>query len=281
MFKPLVLFLLLLCTACSPDDPPAAVPERLTSDTVPASQPSSADTPESVVVLAADPWCPHNCVAGSEQEGYMVDIAREAFARVGLTVRYVNMSWARALYQAEAGEIDGVIGAFTGDAPGFLFPEKPAGHSRTELFTHPDSTWVYSGIDSLRNQTLLAINGYSYSPELDAYIAAHLDDPERVLILSGPSPLSRAIQLIWERRTDVFPEDREVMNWAQREHPSQGRLRSAARIYESPIYIAFSPQTPTGQKRAEQLSEGIRALEASGRIGQIMARYGIDPPEFR
>jgi polar amino acid transport system substrate-binding protein len=162
-----------------------------------------------------------------------------------------------------------------------LFPAEPGGYSRTELFTHPDSTWMYTGIGSLRDQTLLAINGYSYSPDLDAYIKAHQDDPERILILSGPSPLNRAIQLVWERRTDVFPEDREVMNWTMRERPAETRLRSAGPLYESPIYVAFSPHKATAQKRAEQLSEGIRALKASGRFDQIVARYGIEPSELR
>jgi polar amino acid transport system substrate-binding protein len=83
------------------------------------------------IVLAADPWCPHNCVAGSIREGYMVDIARQAFALQGIEVNYVNMSWARALQQARTHHIDGVIGAFKGDARDFVFPQESLGLSAT------------------------------------------------------------------------------------------------------------------------------------------------------
>ncbi|MGF2734234.1 substrate-binding periplasmic protein [Marinobacter sp. DUT-1] len=275
MHKVFLLILTLFLSACSTEEPPRSPTEQIQ----PAASPG-IDTPSPanrVVVLAADPWCPHNCVSGSAFEGYMVDLAREALGLAGFEVSYVNMSWARALEQAETGHIDGVIGAFISDAPAFVFPEEALGTSHIELYTQPGQDWQYEGIDSLQNQTLIALNGYSYSPELDDYILRNRDNQKRIWILSGPAPLERAIKLILEERSDVLPEDRDVMAWTLRHQLPGVQLRSAGALYNTQVYIAFSPASPRSAELADTLSRGIRELRASGRLTEILAGYGVSP----
>ena len=276
MAKTLALFIAFFLVACSqPEDPPPLVPETGAKATKTAPAAPAPSNPRQRVVIAADPWCPHNCEAGSEHEGYMIDIAREAFSLAGIDVEYVNMSWARALQQARDGYIDAVVGALPGDAPDFVFPDAATGYSTIALYTHPDNDWQYGGIESLSELTLLAINGYAYSPVLNRYIERHQDDPERVWILSGPTPLSRAIELLHQQRSDVFPEDRYVMNWQLQQEGDTESLRMAAVIHESPIYVAFSPVGRDSTQLAALLSEGARALQRSGRVSEILARYGV------
>ncbi|MCR9187855.1 substrate-binding periplasmic protein [Marinobacter adhaerens] len=276
MAKTLVLSIALFLAACSqPEDPPPLVPETAAKATKTAPAAPAPTEPRHRVVIAADPWCPHNCKAGSEHEGYMIDIAREAFGLAGIDVEYVNMSWARALQQARDGYIDAVVGALPGDAPDFVFPDAATGYSTIALYTHPDNNWQYAGIDSLSQSKLLAINGYAYSPELDSYIEKYQDDPERVWVLSGPAPLSRAIELLHQQRSDVFPEDRYVMQWQLEQENNTESLRMAAVIHESPIYVAFSPVGRDSAQLAALLSEGARALQSSGRVAEILTRYGL------
>jgi polar amino acid transport system substrate-binding protein len=276
MAKTLVLSIILFLAACSqPEDPPPLVPETAAKATRTAPAAPTPAMPRQSVVIAADPWCPHNCEAGSDHEGYMIDIAREAFGLAGIDVEYVNMSWARALHQARDGYIDAVVGALPGDAPDFVFPDAAIGYSTIALYTHPENTWQYSGIDSLSQLTLLAINGYAYGPELDNYIEKYEDNPEKVWVLSGPAPLSRAIELLHQQRTDVFPEDQYVMQWQLEQAGDTEGLRMAAVLHESPIYIAFSPVGNDSSELAALLAEGARALQSSGRVKEILARYGL------
>lgn len=276
MAKTLVLSIVLFLAACSePEDPPPLVTETVAKATKTAPTAPTPPEPRQSVVIAADPWCPHNCVAGAEHEGYMIDIAREAFGLAGIDVEYVNMSWARALQQARDGYVDAVVGALPGDAPDFVFPEAATGYSRIALYTHLENNWQYSGIDSLNHLTLLAINGYAYSPELDSYILRYQDDPERIWVLSGPAPLSRAIELLQQQRSDVFPEDQYVMQWQLEKDGQTESLRMAAVIHESPIYIAFSPVGGDSQKLAALLSDGAKTLQSSGRVAEILTRYGL------
>lgn len=285
MPKLLVILSLLLLVACSPPDdndatgkPGLSAPENGEEQSADSDQITSPPSPipktSRSITLAADPWCPHNCEAGSSQEGYMIEIARAAFAMADIEVTYQNVSWARALKQVQDGHIDGVVGALAGEGGNLIFPEEPVGYSRTVLFTHPDSTWVWNGLSSLADQSLLAINGYSYSPELDAYIREKQDQPEKVWIISGPSPLLRAIELLEQHRFDVFPEDLAVMEWTVHNKPTGIHPRNAGQIYQSPAYIAFSPAKADAPELARILSDGIRALRANGQIANILDRYG-------
>lgn len=279
MARILVVCVALLLVACSPgEDPPVPVMEASAESATQADQAPPAATPprsRRTVTIAADPWCPHNCLAGDDHEGYMIDITREALAQSDIDVEYVNMSWARALQLAREGHMDAVVGALPGDAPDFVFPDAAIGHTTIALYTHPDSDWQFSGIDSLNGVTLLAINGYAYSPELDAYIAEHQNNPDRVWILSGPAPLGRAVELLHKRRSDVFPEDRYVMAWEMAQGADVQDLRLASILHESPLYVAFSPALDQSRDLADRLSEGARRLMDSGRIDQILARYGL------
>ncbi|WP_417515731.1 substrate-binding periplasmic protein [Marinobacter sp.] len=272
MPRALLIALLISLTGCSPpEEQPADSPAQVV---YPADKTRPESRSEFTIVIAADPWCPHNCLAGSDREGYAIDAAREIFAGAGYEVEYINVSWARALQLARQGRIDAVAGAFRGDAPDFVFPQEASGISRTHLYTNAENQWEYRGIASLKEQTLLAINGYFYSPELDNYIASTPDDPSLVWILSGPAPLDRAIRLLEQHRTDVFVEDESVMSWALKGRDNT-RIRSAGEIYRAPFYIAFSPANPKAETFARVLSDGTRELRQSGRLSEILAGYGL------
>ncbi|MDO6822411.1 ABC transporter substrate-binding protein [Marinobacter sp. 1_MG-2023] len=273
MLRTILIALFLGLAGCSPPtEQPAENPAQVTglSDN---AQAASRD--KFTIVIAGDSWCPYNCLAESAREGYSIDVAREVFALAGYKIKYLNVSWARAIQLAREGHIDAVAVAFTGDAPDFVFPQEPIGLSRTHFYTNAASRWAYTGIASLQGQTLLAINGYFYSPELDAYIARNLNDQNRVWILSGPAPLNRAISLLDQHRADIYLEDELVMSWALQAQSDLPPPRDAGEVYQAPVFIAFSPANPDAAELARVLSDGTRAMRKSGQLGDIMASYGL------
>ncbi|MBL3555847.1 MULTISPECIES: substrate-binding periplasmic protein [Marinobacter] len=282
MWRPVVLaFMFVLFMGCSPQDNDISEAVAETAPETSAGKASSAgitryqEQPETIVI-AADPWCPHNCEAGSDHEGYMVDLARDILNEAGYTVEYINLSWARALQMTREGQLDAVVGAFVTDAPDFVFPEIPQGYSSIALFTHPDNTWHFSGTESLNDQQLLVINGYSYTEELDRYIERHLADQEKVWVISGPSPLNRAISLLEQDRTDIFAEDEYVMAWwAKSAGKTANRPREAGLISKTEAFVAFSPAREDAQELAQLLSEGTRQRIDDGRAQQILDKYGL------
>lgn len=272
-----IALVLLFLSGCSPPDSDMS---EAVAETDANTQPSASiidyQSRPGTIVIAADPWCPHNCEAGADHEGYMVDIAREILAESGYTVEYINISWARALQMTREGQLDAVVGAFKTDAPDFVFPDTPQGHSSIALFTHPDNGWTYNGLGSLPDQQLLVINGYSYTQELDRYIEQNQAEQEKIWVISGPSPLNRAIELLEQDRTDIFVEDTYVMAWWA---ASTGRLasppRQAGLVSESDAFVAFSPARDDAQKLAQLLAEGTRQRIENGRLQQILDTYGL------
>ena len=274
-------FMFLLLMGCSPQENDIS---EAVAETEPETSAGNASTEgitryqgqPDTIVIAADPWCPHNCEAGSDNEGYMVDLARDILNEAGYTVEYVNVSWARALQMTRAGQLDAVVGAFITDAPDFVFPDVPQGYSSIALFTHPDNTWNFSGIESLNDQQLLVINGYSYTEELDRYIEQNQADQQKVWIISGPSPLNRAIDLLEQDRTDIFVEDEYVMAWwAKSTGKTENRPREAGLISKTEAFVAFSPARKNAKELAQLLSEGTSQRIDDGRAQQILARYGL------
>lgn len=276
-----VAFLVVLLSyGCSPPPDEESLASGIATETdandaLSAAVSSTTSKPRNIVI-AADPWCPHNCEAGSDREGYMVDIAREVLGEAGYTVEYVNVSWARALQMTREGQLDAVVGAFTTDAPDFVFPDLPQGRSAIALFTHHENRWIYDGLESLHNQKLLVLNGYSYTSELDRYIEEYQHDPDRIWVISGPAPLDRAIYLLDQHRTDIFAEDTYVMAWwAMNTDEDITPPRQAGLVGETEAFVAFSPAREDAKELAELLAKGTRQMLTSGRAQQILDQYGL------
>ena len=68
------------------------------------------------IVIGADIWCPVNCEPNSDHPGYMIEIANKIFKEQAVKVEYQVMPWARAIVEAEKGNIQAIVGAFKGDA---------------------------------------------------------------------------------------------------------------------------------------------------------------------
>ena len=89
----------------------------------------SGETSQRSLTIVADPWCPFNCKPDHVQQGFMIDIAREALALSGYTLNYQITNWARAKLMVQRGEAEGIVGM--------------ARSSRTEpLYLFPETLWV-------------------------------------------------------------------------------------------------------------------------------------------
>lgn len=231
------------------------------------------------LVIAGDPWCPVNCEPGSAQPGIFVELARDIFAEAGIEVKYRLINWARALRAARRGRINAVIGAGHADAPDFLFTPTPVSRSRMCFYVLADSPWRFAVQRDLDGQRLGVINDYSYGRELDAYVQAHADDPQRVQQAYGDHALDLNVDKLLSGRIDVTVANTWVMqNWLRR-HGRAGQLRNAGcRSPDVAIYLAFSPALASSRRHAELFEAGLRRYQADGRLQRLLERYGVSEP---
>lgn len=227
------------------------------------------------LVIAADVWCPFNCKPGSELPGFMVEVAQSVFAKHGHEVQYIEMNWSRAIQEARKGHLNAIIGAFKGDAPGFIFPRQELALLGNTFFVHKESVWRYKGIDSLKSVQLGAIRGYDYGDELRGYIQE--SGSERVTLLGGSDfPLKRGIQMLERKRIDVMIEADPVFWYTANRYGLKDSFKVAGRASEPmKSYLAFSPALENSTIYAEQLSEGIDRMRVTGELSIILAKYGL------
>lgn len=237
---------------------------------------AGGDRAEARLVVAADRWCPYNCEPGSERPGYLVDVLREVFAPLGVTVRYRVMPWKRALYETERGRIDAALGAVAGDRGNNIIGREPLGVNETVLVVRRAQGLEYRRPQDLSGLTIGVVADYSYDSEgpLDRYLAKRAATEDGIYVVRRQQPLASLLAMLTSNRIDVFPENRYVVVHALAELGYDDDVKLLETGVGDSVYIAFTPDE-RGRQRLKLLDQGVRALRADGRLRAIMARYGI------
>lgn len=229
-----------------------------------------------VITIRADPWLPYNGVGLRKPDGYMIDLAKRIAQINGHTVNYNNMPWDDAIAAVRKGEYDCVVGAAKDDAEDFAFPAEAWGKSSNAFWGMAETTWRFTGIDSLESIRLLALEGYSYFEALDPYIEAHASDGKVMLINPIRRAANSAVSNLVARKADVFVEDINVMQLTLRGMQMEDRVINLGQLGElTDVYIACTPAKPRGAEYAQMFSEGIKALRKSGELQKILDAYGL------
>lgn len=236
-----------------------------------ASAPLHAQT----VTLAADEWCPYNCVAGSARPGYMVEIAQRIFAKQGVKVEYVVMPWSRALAEAAAGRVDGVLGATRSEFKEGVFPTAGQGASVNALATLASAPVKYESVETLKKLRLGAVKDYSYDGgAIDAYLAS-ADAAGKVDLLSGSGVQEQNLRKLLGGRIDAWLENKNVVLWTAAAATPKPDLAVTAVGDADPVFIAFSAAKPDAAKWAAAIDAGVAELRKSGELAQILAAYNL------
>jgi polar amino acid transport system substrate-binding protein len=235
------------------------------------------------ITLVADEWCPYNCEPGSDRPGFMVEIARAAFARHGIDVDYVTVPWTRAIEDTRQNKYTGIIGAYYGDAEDFVYPARPQGRTVMTFYVRDGNVWRYDGIDSLAGISLGTIADYSYSTALDEYIEKNKTDPHRIQVIAGDNAMDVNIRKLVNDRIGAMIEDKQVMAYRLAQEDMAAIRPQIAEAGDLPapddgngiIFVAFSPENPKARAYADILSDETQALRENGELAKILERYGV------
>ncbi len=225
------------------------------------------------ITIAADIWCPINCDTSDTDIGIMVEIAQKVFEKAGHKVKYRIMPWSRAIHEARTGEINGIIGAFKGDAPDFIFPENELlSISSNSIFVKKENEWKFDKIGSLSSLKLAVIRDYDYGEELNKCISEN----KNIYTISGMTPLERGIKMVFSGRVDAIVECAPVFWHTASKMGFADKFKSAGQV-NSPenCFIAFSPKIAKSSFYAKTLSDGIASLISSGEYEKILKKYGL------
>ena len=242
-----------------------------------AVYPACADT----ISLRADIWPPYNATPGSDKPGYIVEIATEIWNAEGHQVDYSTIPWERAISEARTGNVDCILGALPDEVPDFVFHSLPLGYDQSTFYTRAVNHWTYHSPTQLNDIRLGVIGGYSYDQgAVDEHIATAIREGtpgSRVQLMKGDNALEKNLQKLLSGRIDVIVGSATVVDYTIATLGMDGTVRPAGNIgVADKLYIACSPATPTQSKTyTRQLDEGIQRLRKSGRLTEILQRYGL------
>lgn len=235
------------------------------------------DAQADTITIRADDWCPYTCSPNAAKPGYLIDIAREVFAKAGHSVTYEAMPWARVIQDLADGRITAAAGAGRAEVPNAILTSGSVGRNVNALLLPASSTFAYTGVASLQSLVIGVVNNYSYdNGEIDEYIKAHSgNSSRRIETASGTEAQSSNIRKLLAGRIDAVLENENVLKLALSELQPKPEVRVVPIGAPDDIFIAFSSKNPKSAEYAAQLDRGMAELRASGRLAAILANYGL------
>ena len=232
------------------------------------------------ITIVADEWCPYNCEENASLQGFMVDMAREIFAKKGIEVEYKVVPWERALDMTKNGTYDGTIAVNLKEGSSLILPKKEQAISKYEFFILDDNKWEFNGVESLKGHSLGCVSGYTYG-SIQNYIDTHRTDNTIIQEINSDNASTINLKKLLARRVNVIIEDSLVMNSLISTTSNRFNVKSGGFLTNTPdkntdyVYIGFSPNKPYSKHLAQILSDGTIEMEKSGEIDQIMSKYGV------
>jgi len=229
----------------------------------------------STVTIRADEWYPINGIPDSENPGYMIEIAQIILAEHGHTVEYRVMPWKRSVQQVREGSFDCVVGAYKEDAPDFLFPNDSWGSIGSSFYVKKGKNWRYKGMESIKSIKVGVIGGYAYSDKFDEYIKESKGS-SNIQVINSNNALEQNIKKMMKGRIDAVLESHLVMEAKLKTMGLSTEVISAGELVApEAMYIACSPARSSSKEYVRYFSEGIKSLRASGKLKQILNKYGL------
>ena len=202
-----------------------------------------------------------------KQGGFLIEITKAAFARVGHEVKIEFQPWARALRSVMDGQTEALLGAYYNDerAAKMRYSDTIA---KTDMlfFTLKGSPIVYRNIEDLRPYTVGTIIAADYPAEFNA---AQFIRKEPV-----PDHVTNIRKLLGGR-IDLFVEKKYVvLNTLRTQFPADAERIEALPVplRENRYFNAFSRAFPENERIAADFNKGLAMIIADGTYEAIMNR---------
>lgn len=222
------------------------------------------------VVLASTAWVPYIGL-GLPGQGYVAEVAREALARSGHSLRLVFLPWARAVHMARQGKVDGYLPEY--DSPElrreFLFsapfPGGPVG-----FFKRRGAPKINTrDLDNLKPYRIGVVRGYVNTSEFDARtdLDKHYatdDEANLRMLLAGRIDLMLADMYVgWRLARQHSPEAAADIEFVQ------------PPLAQKDLHACFTSRLPQAETLRRQFNAGLRQLARDGTLARLRARHGL------
>ena len=219
------------------------------------------------LIIASVEYAPYTS-SQMNNDGYVNQIVRQAFASKGIQTSFEYLPWARALKQGQEGHYEVISYAqFLKERTQHFLYSKAIVSEEFYFFARRDSSLTdYSGISSLVDVRLGLTRGYAYTEALWQYAQLNQD---KVSVVNSDV---QNFQMLALKRIDVFPINRLVGRRIIKEHfdNNQHYFRELKpSVITQPTYLLFSKQSPRAIELQTIFNTALAEMEASGELGRL------------
>jgi polar amino acid transport system substrate-binding protein len=228
------------------------------------------------LAVKSDPWCPFSCESGeaSKAPGFIVELLQESLKKQGVTVKYENMNWARAVDETEKGKNDSLAGCGPDDGD-FILPKSHQTIAQFSLYGLSEAS-SFESYDKLAPRSVGIITGYTYDKKTQALIDS---GAPQFIKVTGEDPLMNLLDLLKKKRIQYLYEEDQVFN-----HYVKSKLPKEKNLFkkifsdsqaQQKLYVCFSKKNPDSQKYADHLSKSMESKDFKKTLQRLKKKYEI------
>ncbi|MGE5583823.1 MAG: substrate-binding periplasmic protein [Bacillota bacterium] len=221
------------------------------------------------VSLATLDWPPY---IGEKlaNNGYVAEIVRKAYEKVGYRININFMPWNRALLDSQNGKYDGLFPEYFSEERKIDFvysdpyPGGPLG-----FYKRKDQKISYKTLADLKPYTIGIVTEYVNTAEFDA--ASYLRK-------EGTFSDSSNLQKLYNRRVQLIVIDKLVADYIiKTEFPQYAAELEFMEppLETKPLYIAFSKKAKDYRQKLNDFNAGLKQITKDGTLKAILERNGF------
>lgn len=220
------------------------------------------------LTFAYESYPPYEFSEGGELKGIDVDMIKAVCAKLGVTPKFQEMPWKRAVSEVKEGKVDGIFSLYLNEErKGFLyFPDQGLSYEKNILASRKDGGVAIGKLEDLAGKTVGVVSEYSYGDPFDSYKDMRRDESPNVELL---------LKKLDNKRTAVVIINELVFNSLTRKLALADTLAVQPYVPSNEaMYVAFSQaKGDAGKDMAAAFSKVLEQLKASGEKQKIIDSY--------
>uniref|UniRef100_I2PZQ1 Periplasmic component of amino acid ABC-type transporter/signal transduction system n=1 Tax=Desulfovibrio sp. U5L TaxID=596152 RepID=I2PZQ1_9BACT len=211
---------------------------------------------------------PYEFVDGGTVKGVDADMIKAVCAKIGVTPKFEEMPWKRALSEVKDGKVDAIFSLYVNaERKEFLyFPEKGLSYEKNIFVTKKGGDIKVGKLDDLNGKIIGVVSEYSYGDAFDNYKGATRDESNNAEML---------LKKLENDRIPVIIINELVYNNLAKKLGLTDMLEVQPFIAsDESMYVAFSKTKGDAAKdMAAAFTKAMSELSASGDQKKIIAAY--------
>lgn len=223
---------------------------------------------ETITVGAEDDWAPYSSVVERKAQGFAVDVVREAFAAVNVSVNFEVLPYVRCLAQAKAGHLVGCFDAVPNAviSSAYLWHDHPLFTTRMNVYGLAGSTEGGLTAASLEGKTVGVARDYEYGDEFDlnAKIVRRVVDKNEY-----------GFKMLLAKRIAYMAAEERIAKDLFAKYPQAfgGKFKLVGTVATPGLYMAFTKASPDGAKYLAKFNQGYALIRKNGKYRAIERKW--------